>query len=200
MTDMRVGDKNALLKGNNSNIPQQTPDALGGLYQEILLEHSKYPRHKGRLTGCQLCQEGKNPVCGDEVNVFVKVHPGDGVARISASFEGKGCSISQASASMMCEAIQDLSVIDAQRLIDRAEDIYSGALKPADAEDPEDDLEALSGVANFPVRIKCAALPWKSLELLLAGHFDTNGLPVKKISENSEKPAARKLRVVSTET
>lgn len=180
-------------------------EALGGLYQEIIVEHSRHPRHKKKCEGCAFFQEGKNPLCGDEVCIYLNVDEQSETRtpRISAFFEGRGCTISQASASMMCDIIQGVTPSEAHALIEKAEDIYSGHVKPSDPEDIEDDLEALSGVSKFPVRIKCAALPWKALEMLLAGHFNEKG---ELLNQNKAQcvatkkcEPARKLRIVSTE-
>lgn len=176
-------------------------DSLGGLYQEIIVEHSRRPRHKGPLSPCQFCQEGKNPLCGDEVNVFARVEQHAGApARVFVSFDGHGCSISQASASMMCDAVNGQTFEDALSCLDKAEDIYSGTLVPADSEDPEHDFEALAGVAKFPVRIKCAALAWKSLELLLSTHFDEHGKPLQSTTAATEAAPKRKLKIITHES
>lgn len=173
-------------------------DALGGLYQEIIREHTRFPRFKGKCAQCRFCQEGKNASCGDEVCVFLKVDETQGCPKISASFDGHGCSISQASASMMCQAIQGLTIAEARSILGKAEKIYSGEIVPQDPEEPEDDLEALAGVSKFPVRVKCAALPWKSLEMLLDEHFNSHGaLHQEKAQEESKK--ARRLKIVTTE-
>jgi nitrogen fixation protein NifU and related proteins len=176
---------------------------LASLYQEVIVDHSKRPRFKGKpANGCQICQDGKNPLCGDDITLFCEVKKHTDGWQISTKFEGKGCTISQASASMMCDKVQNMLVRDAKLAIERAEDIYTGKARLAsksgkenfqsgerngvreavidDADDEieddlEEDVDALAGVAKFPVRVKCAALAWKTLELVLKEHFDSNG-------------------------
>ncbi len=169
---------------------------LSALYQEVILDHSKHPRHKHKMTSCQFCQEGKNPLCGDQITVFCSL---DANRLLTVSFEGSGCSISQASASMMCEALQGKTVHEVKPMLKSAEDIYSGRAQLDDA-DLENDLEALSGVGKFPVRIKCAALPWKTFEILFQEHFDAQGNPKNPCHFSTcPPPASKKLKVVTTE-
>lgn len=188
-----------------SSMSSQTSE-MSRLYQEIIVEHSKFPRFKGAQPGCRFCQEGKNPLCGDEVRVFVKLGSESTALtppKLFTHFEGHGCSISQASASMMCSAVQGLTPNEARSVIKKAEDIYSGKTSPKNEDEFEDDLDALSGVGQFPVRVKCAALPWKSLQLLLDERFDERGVLRE---QNSETPlqcietCRKKLKIVSTES
>ncbi len=161
----------------DSVMSKETPN-LGELYQEIIVEHSKRPRCKGRVEGCQFCLEGKNPLCGDQITLYCQLQDpttGSPEPRIKVTFEGSGCSISQASTSMMCEAVNNKTVKEARAQIEKVEGIYTGRSEPKSEDDLEEDFEALQGVSKFPVRIKCAALAWKTLELLLNDHFDENG-------------------------
>ena len=163
-----------------SGLAQESRVQLEELYQEVILDHSRSPRHKGKPTiGCQICQDGKNPLCGDEITVFCRVNQEQKVSNpdwlLSLQFSGKGCSISQASASMMCELIQNKSLRECERIVEMAEQTYTGQRVQATEEDLENDLDALFGVSKFPVRIKCAALPWKTLEMILDEHFDGQG-------------------------
>ena len=135
--------------------------ALDELYQEVILDHFKRPRHTGAMAECDVCQEGKNPLCGDELTVYLKEHKGS----IAASFKGHGCSISQASASIMMDAIQGLSEPECRQLIQRFETLMREGNVQSENEDELSDIDALSGVRKFPVRIKCAALAWKAFEL-----------------------------------
>jgi nitrogen fixation NifU-like protein len=139
------------------------------LYREVLLEHYRRPRRRGRLAAATHHAEGVNPVCGDEVLVDLQLR-GDTVTDVS--FEGQGCSISQASASMMSERIAERSrpEIDSVRRAFEAM-LVTGA--PAAA--VLGDLEAFEGVAKFPVRVKCALLPWKVLEQGLASPIAQGG-------------------------
>jgi nitrogen fixation NifU-like protein len=173
---------------------------LSALYQEVILEHFKRPRHKGRVEHCQFCQEGKNPLCGDTITVFCQVGGEAHDPRLSLHFEGSGCSISQASASIMCESLQNISLNEAKNRLKQAESIYSGK-QSISPDDFEEDVEALHGVSQFPVRIKCAALPWKTLEILIAENFDAQGHPKQGCNKitNCVQNNSKKLKVVSTE-
>ncbi len=180
---------------NTDNIQKNVE--LTALYQEVILEHVKRPRYKGRVNDCQFCQEGKNPLCGDTVTIFCEVNEN---STFNIRFEGVGCSISQASASIMCEALQKAGLKQAQKLLHHAEDIYTGKAKLL-SDDLEEDLEALYGVSKFPVRIKCAALPWKTLEILLAENFDAEGNPKEGCNKLTScvRNNTKKLKVVSME-
>lgn len=133
--------------------------ALDELYQEIILEHYKKPRNLGLLVNADVKVEGKNPFCGDEVELALKIGH-DSVE--NATFEGSGCAISQASASLMTEKIKGKSLEQVRQLISD----FRKMVKGEDTEVDEDDLEellALQGVSEFPSRIKCALLAWNTL-------------------------------------
>ena len=134
------------------------------LYQEVILDHYKRPRHQGPLADYDVCQPGKNPLCGDELVLYVKDRGGC----IDTSFTGHGCSISQASASIMVEAMAGREPEVCQDLIRRFEELMRQGLAGDVDGDDMTDIDALSGVRKFPVRIKCAALAWKAMELALA--------------------------------
>ncbi len=173
---------------------------LTSLYQEVILEHFKRPRFKGRTDHCQFCLDGKNPLCGDTVTIFCEVKQKDEKHFLNLHFEGTGCSISQASASIMCESVQNMNLVDTKKLLKHAENVYTGK-EQLSTDDLEADLDALNGVSQFPVRIKCAALPWKTLEILLAENFDAHGIPkpgCNKIT-NCVQNNTKKLKVVTTE-
>ncbi|HEY5639213.1 MAG TPA: SUF system NifU family Fe-S cluster assembly protein [Dehalococcoidia bacterium] len=131
---------------------------LDDLYREIIIDHYRNPRHKGHLSAPSACHEGVNPLCGDEVTVEVAL---DGEALGEIAYSGSGCSISQSSASMMTEAVAGKSVDEARRLIGD----FTAMMRGDDSIDPDalGDLEAMSGVRKFPVRIKCATLAWHTL-------------------------------------
>ena len=131
---------------------------LDELYREIILDHYKQPRNRGELDPRSARVEGNNPLCGDEIQVDVRLSDGE---LEDLAFQGRGCSISQASASMMTEAVKAHSVEDVQRLIDSFKAMMHG--QDVDL-DELGDLEALEGVQKFPVRIKCALLAWTTLE------------------------------------
>ncbi len=132
--------------------------ALDDLYREVILDHYAHPRNKGELADPDIRVEGANPLCGDELSIFVKLD-GDRVADVR--FVGRGCSISQASASMMTERIKGRTLEDARRLAARFKGMMQGQ---AVDEEEMGDLAALQGVRKFPVRVKCATLSWVALE------------------------------------
>jgi nitrogen fixation protein NifU and related proteins len=127
------------------------------LYREIILDHYRSPRNKRRGVEGAIAVKHDNPLCGDELHLAVDVQGGE---LADVAFDGKGCSISQASASMMTEAVQGKSVKDALGLTETIRLMMHGE---APAEDLG-DLMALEGVAKFPVRVKCALLAWMALK------------------------------------
>jgi nitrogen fixation NifU-like protein len=138
--------------------------ALDELYKEVILDHYKNPRNKRALPGAERSCTKNNPLCGDEITVHAHLTDGR-VAEIT--FEGSGCSISQASASMLTEAIEGGSVEDAEAMAGRFRGMMEGKVEPD--EDAFGDLMALKGVVKYPVRIKCAVLAWDVLQDALAG-------------------------------
>ena len=135
---------------------------LEDLYREIILDHYKSPRNRGVLEPPAVRSEGHNPLCGDEIEVFLLVE--DGTVK-DIKISGQGCSISQSSASMMSAAVKGKPVDQARNLINRFKHMMSiddEGVEP-DTSTPLGDLEALQGVVKFPVRIKCAVLAWNTL-------------------------------------
>ena len=135
---------------------------LEDLYREIILDHYRTPRNRGELAPPAVRAEGHNPLCGDEIQVYLLVD-GDVVKDVKVG--GQGCSISQSSASMMTQAIKGKSVAEAHRILDAFRRMMG---LEVDGEEPAEpvklgDLEALQGVVKFPVRIKCATLAWTTL-------------------------------------
>jgi nitrogen fixation protein NifU and related proteins len=140
-------------------IDRSTP-ALGSLFQELILEHYKRPRNKGELADPDVTVHMKNPSCGDEVHLQLRVR--DGVIE-EAKFLGEGCSISQASISMMTQLVKGRTPHEALELARRFTAMMHG--DPEAARDRQmGDLRSLAGVAKFPVRVKCALLGWNALE------------------------------------
>ena len=135
-----------------------TDHALRELYQEVILDHSRHPRHYGVLEGANHKAEGYNPLCGDKVTVYLQLDADNRVADIK--FEGKGCAISQASASMMTDLLKGRTRADAEKLMEG----FLHLVKGEDASDlPEDDrerLDVMGGISEFPMRVKCATLAW----------------------------------------
>ena len=133
---------------------------LEDLYREIILDHYKNPRNRGVLAPSAVRSEGHNPLCGDEIEVYLDVQ--DGVVA-DVKISGQGCSISQSSASMMSAAVKGKKVDDVRALVSRFRNMMSIEEGDADTSVPLGDLEALQGVVKFPVRIKCAVLAWNTL-------------------------------------
>lgn len=131
--------------------------ALDALYREVILDHHRDPRNFGKLAGAEITEEGYNPLCGDRVEISLKVGEGKLAA---CMFAGEGCSICMASASMMTEEVQGKPLPEVQEIIDGFRALMKGEECPLAV---EGDLESLVGVRNFPVRIKCALLPWTTL-------------------------------------
>ena len=140
---------------------------LEDLYREIILDHYRTPRNRGELPVPPARHaEGHNPLCGDEITVFLDVQQVDGVDVVNdVKVSGQGCSISQSSASMMSQAVKGKPVADVRALVRKFKGMMSIEVEgePGDADVPLGDLEALQGVVKFPVRIKCATLAWNTL-------------------------------------
>ena len=132
--------------------------SLEELYKEVILDHYRTPRNKGRLDPHDVMLERNNPLCGDELELYLRFK-GDDIEGIT--FDGKGCSISLASASMMTERVQGLGVKDATALAESIKRMMAGE----EEGDPDliGDLVSLKGVVKYPVRIKCALLGWNTL-------------------------------------
>ena len=144
---------------------------LHELYQEVIMDHNRRPRNSQVLEGADMKAEGYNPLCGDQITLYLNVK--DGTIE-DVGIQASGCAISKASASMMTEGIKGKTVEEAQRTFEKFRELIKG--EELDDEDLEllGDLELLSGVSRFPVRIKCAVLPWHTLNSALGG--DTNGV------------------------
>lgn len=138
--------------------PEPSPQ-LSALYQELILDHYRRPRNKGTLAGATHSVSLTNPLCGDEIDLQLRV---DGGTITDVRFIGRGCSISQASASMMTQLLKDKSVPQAIVLAERMSAMMQGD-EVAAGDKSLGDLRALAGVSKFPVRIKCALLPWNAL-------------------------------------
>jgi nitrogen fixation protein NifU and related proteins len=133
-------------------------NALRELYQEVILDHSRHPRHYGALEGASHKAEGYNPLCGDRVTVYLKLGGDDQVADIR--FEGKGCAISQASASMMTEMLKGRTQEEAEQLMQGFLHLVKGEDAGGLSEDDRERLDVMSGISAFPMRVKCATLAW----------------------------------------
>ena len=143
-------------------IDRSTP-ALGALFQEIILEHYKKPRNKGALENADATVHMTNPTCGDEIHLGLRLEDGK-IADVK--FLGEGCSISQASASMMTKLLIGRTADEVQHLAHRFTEMMRGDAEAAKDRDLG-DTRALAGVAKFPVRVKCALLGWNAVEQAL---------------------------------
>ncbi|HJQ12486.1 MAG TPA: SUF system NifU family Fe-S cluster assembly protein [Gemmatimonadaceae bacterium] len=142
----------------------QRPESaeLSALYQEMILDHYRRPRNKGTLENADATVEMKNPLCGDEIGLQV-AFDGDQISEVK--FSGRGCSISQASASMMTQLLKGKTRSEIDSIRTGFRDLMLGV---RDATDELGPLRALSGVARFPARVKCALLAWNALESALS--------------------------------
>ncbi|WP_391116685.1 MULTISPECIES: Fe-S cluster assembly sulfur transfer protein SufU [unclassified Psychrobacillus] len=132
---------------------------LDQLYRRVIMDHYKNPRNKGSIEDGALTIDMNNPTCGDRIHLTLQVV--DGVIQ-NAKFDGEGCSISMASASMMTQAVKGKKVEEALKLSTVFSEMMLG--KEHDETIDLDDIEALNGVSKFPARIKCATLAWKAME------------------------------------
>ena len=141
---------------------------LRELYQEVILDHAKRPRNFREIPAATGRADGFNPLCGDKATVFLLLE-GDVVKDVS--FKGAGCSISTASASMMTEALHGKTRAEAEALFERFHRLVTGDPSQAQPENAPElgKLAAFSGVSEFPVRVKCASLPWHTFKAALSG-------------------------------
>jgi nitrogen fixation NifU-like protein len=143
---------------------------LRELYQELIIDHSKRPRNFRALEGANRKSEGYNPLCGDKITVFLELE-NDRVKNVG--FQGSGCAISTASASVMTESVKGKTLADAEMLFDVFHQLVTGK-PPAAGKTPElGKLAAFSGVSEFPARVKCATLAWHTLHAALQGEGET---------------------------
>jgi len=138
---------------------------LEALYQEVILDHNRKPRNFREMENADRKIEGRNPLCGDEITLWLKLD-GDRVSDVS--FKGSGCAISKSSASLMTSAVKGKSVVETKQLFDRFHDMITGKMSDADRGNMG-SLAALGGVSRFPIRVKCASLAWHALKSALDG-------------------------------
>lgn len=137
---------------------------LRDLYQDVILDHRKRPRNFRSMEGADFQAEGHNPLCGDEVTVFLKVSSG---TIEDVSFQGEGCAISMASASLMTEILKGKTSQEADSLFSQFHDLMTAESAEGDENPSLGKLEVLSGVKEFPMRVKCATLAWHTLHAAL---------------------------------
>ena len=145
-------------------------DDLRDLYQEVILDHGRKPRNFRRLEGANRVARGDNPLCGDRMELFVNLSPEGRIA--DAAFQGRGCAISMASASLMTETVRGKTVEEAREMAARFREMAMTGTCPdcgGALEEEMDRLQALSGVHEYPSRVKCATLAWHTLNTALDG-------------------------------
>jgi len=142
---------------------------LQDLYQELIVDHNRRPRNRRKIDHPHCQAEGYNPLCGDRVTVYVNLE-GDVIKDVA--FEGKGCAISTASASLMTETLKDKTLAQAQSLYECFHDLVTGV--SGNCQDvPLGKLEVFSGVSKYPARVKCASLVWHAVKSALEGRHET---------------------------
>ena len=140
---------------------------LRELYQEIILDHSRHPRHFGNLEDANRTAEGFNPLCGDKVKIDLVV---DGDGRIvEIAFDGKGCAISVASASLMSEMLEGRTIQEVEHLMYGFLELIKGGTSEKLNADDREYLEVMAGISKFPMRVKCATLAWHAMKSALDG-------------------------------
>ena len=143
------------------------PD-LQELYQTIILDHNRRPKNYGALDGATCSAEGRNPLCGDEVKVELRI-AGDEIEDVR--FTASGCAVSRASASIMTQAVKGKSRAEVELLFSKFHELVTGKHKPDNQESRAlGEMAAFSGVSRFPVRVKCASMPWHTLQAALRGN------------------------------
>lgn len=146
------------------------PD-LRGLYQEVILDHGKKPRNHRVLEGANHHAEGYNPLCGDRMTIYVKLE-NDRI--VDLSFQGSGCAISTSSASLLTEAVKGKTLDEADALFEKFHDLVTGKINGTlDKNADLGKLAVFSGVAEFPVRVKCVTLAWHTLRSAVRGKEET---------------------------
>ncbi len=133
---------------------------LRELYQQVILDHNKSPRNFKKLETANRTAEGYNPLCGDKIDIFLDVE-GDVVKDIS--FQGSGCAISKASASLMSTVVKGKSIEETEKLFEKFHDLITGKLNEDESIEELGKLSVLAGVKEFPIRVKCASLAWHTM-------------------------------------
>lgn len=144
---------------------------LNELYQETILEHNKNPRNFRDIEAADKQADGKNPLCGDALRVYVKM---DGDTVEDVAFKGSGCAISKASASMMTQAVRGKSMTEATELFDEFHRMVTGGLDVETEDNQLGKLKIFAGVLEFPARVKCASLSWHTLNAALHGEDEVS--------------------------
>jgi len=152
-------------------------DELRELYQEVILDHGKSPRNFRAIENATCSGHGNNPICGDMLVVYLCINENDVIEDVS--FQGQGCAISMASASMMTEILKGRKKSEAQRLFETFHDMctkddFEAGDTSEEDEDAMDRLQVLAGVREFPIRVKCATLAWHTMDSAANGSVETS--------------------------
>jgi len=154
-------------------------ETLRDLYQDVILDHGRHPRHAGRLAAFDATAKGDNPMCGDRIQLWLKYAPDGRIEK--TGFEARGCAISVASADLMAEVVAGVSIEDVRALFSAFREMAKhgadarGASEPnATLAEPLERLRPLAGVHEFPSRVKCATLPWHALIAAIEGTQETS--------------------------
>jgi nitrogen fixation NifU-like protein len=139
---------------------------LTELYQQVILDHNRRPRNYGKLEGANRQAEGFNPICGDHLTLYVRL---DGDVIDDLRFEGEGCAISKASASLMTDSLKGKTTAEAEALFERMHELLTGEGNVEACASTLGKLAVFSGVREFPARVKCASLSWHALHSALEG-------------------------------
>ncbi|MCC7345320.1 MAG: SUF system NifU family Fe-S cluster assembly protein [Deltaproteobacteria bacterium] len=157
---------------------------LSELYQEVILDHNKQPRNYKKLEGANRHAEGYNPLCGDQITVYLKM---DGDKIDDVSFVGSGCAISKASSSMMTGAVKGKSKAEAEAIFEKFHQMVTG--KPhGPAPEGLGKLAVFSGVCEFPSRVKCASLAWHTLRAAMEGKDETVSTEAEEAGDEQHNP------------
>ncbi len=145
-------------------------DEFRELYQEIIMDHNRSPKNFRKIENAGRVMDGTNPLCGDHYTIYLVLE--NGIIK-DISFQGAGCAISKASASVMSETLKGKTVQEAEHLFELFHDIITGEKEAAEFADELGKLIAFAGVAEFPVRVKCATLPWHTMHIALNSEAGT---------------------------
>jgi nitrogen fixation NifU-like protein len=144
-------------------------DELEDLYQDIILDHNRHPANFRPMAHADRTVEADNPLCGDQLTLYLKLDDGR-IADIA--FQGSGCAISIASASLLTERLKGATIAEAEQLFETMHHMLTGTARPEDEAVDLGSLAALTGVRRYPMRVKCATLSWHALKAALDGHGD----------------------------
>ncbi len=139
-------------------------EGLRDLYQEVILDHNKNPRNYHKPAGANRMADGRNPLCGDHYTIYLEVH--DDIV-VDVAFEGSGCAISKASASIMSQEMKGKTVAEVEKIFQLFHKVVTGEEDAMDHLDELGKLAAFAGVAEFPIRVKCATLAWHAMHSAL---------------------------------